>query len=372
MYNKRGIGRYMYDLFERAIGEEKDTAYILLARGAEVLPFPDEIQRKIVYCYLEDFQSGMYKDNEFDVYINGTFYFPTLNASEAISGLYPEFLMKTCKIKTCIVHDFIPLFFCRQYIPDQNTKLSFALQTETVKYMDHVFSNSKFTKYSIARYPDVDLQRITCIYGGVDEKRFKTKNSNLPYDGASRKHHLVYVSGAAPQKNNEAFVRAFCKAYRNYKTPKDATLYIICGANEEFITSLRQETEACGCKYGKQVVATGYISDEKMKELISTAKCSMFPSYLEGLGLPILESYAAGTPCFASCSSATREFVLKDCSFDPFDEGSMIDAITSAYLDDELCSKSLEYGRKLLTKINYGNAAQMLLAKCKELSDAIC
>lgn len=370
-YHQRGIGRYVYQLFESAAEQTRGKLYILVNRNTEVPQFSKDIQNRLVYCYLEDFQNGMYQDNEFDVFINGSHYIPTLSAAQAISGQYPACIMKACRKKACIVYDFIPLFF-QQYIPTPDAKLSFALQTEALRYLDHIFSISQFTQESAIRYLDLDKSRFTCLYGGADEEKFKTANSSLPYAGSSRKHHLVYVSGAAPQKNNEGFVRAFCKAYRRKKIPKDARLYIICRANEDFIASIQHETETCGCKYGKHVLATDYISDEKMVELLGTAKSSMFPSFYEGLGLPILESYVAGTPCFASGVSATKEFVLEECSFDPFDEESMVDAIISAYCNDDLCSKSLEFGRKLLKKVGWDIGARRLLEKCEELGGFLC
>lgn len=366
VYNQRGIARYVFHIFGSAIRQSKEPAYILLFENGIRPDFPTDMLSRIKFLFLEDFERGQYADERFDVFINGAHFLPTLSAENAVSTQYPEPVMCVSRKKACIVFDFIPLFF-QQYIPNEDAKISFALQTEALRYLDHIFTDSMFTLYSCVRYLDRPVADFTCLYGGADEKKFMTENSLRPYNAAARKNHLIYISGAAPQKNTEGFVRAFCKAYRRGKLPKDAKLYIVCRANKEFIGAIRYETERSGCKYKKQVVATDYISDEEMIELLSTARSSIFPSFYEGLGLPILESYAAGTPCWASGASATQECVLPECSFDPFDEESMIQAAAAIYQDEELCKRSLEFGRGLLATMSWDAGARKMLDKCKEL-----
>ncbi|MEN6634864.1 MAG: glycosyltransferase, partial [Clostridiaceae bacterium] len=168
----------------------------------------------------------------------------------------------------------------------------------------------------------------------------------------------------------EGFVRAFCRARSNGTLPEDAALYIVCSASDEMIDSLKQETRASGCHFGKDVIVTNFIPDEEMLTLLSTARASVFPSLYEGLGLPILESYVAGTPCWASGVSATREFVPAECSFDPFDQASMVNAIERIYADDAICARSLAFGRKLIQTVNWDTAAEKMLKKLQELTQS--
>lgn len=367
-YNERGVGRHLYQLLKSVLKQTEQKLYILLDHDSPKLKLSKAERDKIVYCYLEDFQNGRYGKGEFDVYINTNAFLPFMSADSVINWQYPQSVLKASKKWTCMLYDYIPLFFQNAYLPTYDGKLSFAFQMEAVKYLDHIFTNSYFTLVSTVKYIDLDEERITCLYGGVNANDFRTPNTDRPYKESRRGNHVVYVSGAAIQKNNEGFARAFCRAYKEKMIPEKAVLYFLGQADENYIAHIGHEVESAGCKYGKQVIVTGYIPEKKMVELLGTARANMFPSYLEGLGLPILEGYAAGTPCFASGLTATREFVLKECTFDPFDEESMIDAIALAYRDDELCAQSLEFGRELLKEINWDNAARRLLDKCRELS----
>lgn len=370
VYKQRGIARYIYHMFESAIRQNSGPAYILLYQNDIEPHFSPEVTSKVIFRYQETFERRGYANETYDFFIIGSHFLPSLSAENAITSQYPAAVMAASHKKACILYDFIPLFF-HQHIMSRDLEVSFAMQTEALRYLDHIFPISMFTLYSGIRYLNRPATDFTCLYGGADEKKFLTRNSGRPYEKKNRGPHLIYVGGDAPQKNTEGIVRAFCRAYRRDKLPENARLYIVCRASRAFIDTIRWETSHTGCKYGKQVVATNYIPDKKMIELLSTARASIFPSFYEGLGLPILESYAAGTPCWASGVSSTQELVLPECTFDPFDDESMIQAVISIYQSEELCRKSLNFGRELLKWMNWDTGARKLLDACKRLSQEI-
>ena len=369
LFYQRGVSRYVFDMFESAIRQSEDPAFVLLYKDRVFPKFSPNVERKVTYCFEHDFSMDSYRYYEFDAFINGSCHWLDVPAKEAVQKLYPPAVMRCCRIKCSVIHDFIPLFF-QQYIASEDQRISFSLQSEALKCLDHFFTNSMFTLASGVRYLDRPAADFTCLYGGANVQKFTTPNSSKPYDAKLRRNHLVYVSGAAPQKNSEGFARAFCKAYRRGLTPKDAKLYIVCAAPQSFKAAIRMEAETVGCQYGKQVEATGFIPDERMIDLLTSARSSIFPSFYEGLGLPILESYVAGTPCWASGVSATKEITLPECAFDPFDEESMIAAVAEIYQNPELCKRSLEYGRKHIKKFNWDTGARKMLDKLRELVSA--
>ncbi len=68
---------------------------------------------------------------------------------------------------------------------------------------------------------------------------------------------------------------------------------------------------------GTDVILTGFVSDQTLGRLFAGCMATVFPSLYEGLGLPVLESYAFGKPALASDSSSLRELVPEPCRFDP-------------------------------------------------------
>ena len=317
---------------------------------------------------MEDFNEGRFVQDEFDVFLNGSACRIDANPRNILDEMYPTSVMDACRYKTAILHDFIPLFF-QEYLRDEYRKTAFALQCEILRTFDLVFANSCYTAASAMRYVPIPKEKLLVIYGGVDRTRFKSRNSSLPYSASTRKNHIVYVGGFAPQKNWQGLCRAFCRAYTKRLVPNDAVLYIVCNASDGSKEELRSLTEGLGVRYGVNVIATGFISDSDMVELLSDSRASIFPSFLEGLGLPVLESYAVGTPCWASGCHSTKELVLPECSFDPFCEDAMIKAVVDIFKRTDLCERSLEFGRSILNSYTWNNAARKMLGSLERLTE---
>jgi hypothetical protein len=88
----------------------------------------------------------------------------------------------------------------------------------------------------------------------------------------------------------------------------------------------------------------------------------VFPSFYEGLGLPILESYAAGTPVLGADNSAIRELVLPELLFSAACPNSMVAALERLRDDPGLRNRSLAFGTRILGRIGWPAAAERIAA----------
>lgn len=359
LFSKRGVGRYVYEVFNRCIMSNAVPCYALVDKSRS-LPDLKKAHRYVTFVEVSDFKEKNDFELEFDFFLVGSSIVLGLDGYLGVEACYPPLVLRHCRYRVAICHDFIPLLF-QEYIPDERAKVNFTLQMEMMNYLDHIFTNSEFTLYSCLRYLKQPKENLTCIYGGADEKRFLTANSQEPYQRKQRGDHLVCISGDAPQKNVDGLVEAFSSVYSKGKIPKTASLYIICHASDHFKNRLKNLSELYDLKFGKQIIVTGYISDREMLKRLENCKGTIFPSFYEGLGLPILESYVAGAPAWASNTSATIEFVKPECSFDPFDPESIQQAIVDLYYNDKLCEASLEFGRDLVKRINWDFSANTIL-----------
>ena len=63
----------------------------------------------------------------------------------------------------------------------------------------------------------------------------------------------------------------------------------------------------------------GMVSEEDLIALYQLSKCFVFPSLMEGFGLPIIEALSLGTPVITSNFGATKEVSGDVCTLvDPF------------------------------------------------------
>lgn len=349
----RGVGRYSVDLIKNFINGFRDKYdFFLLVNYNNDIPFLDfDIQ---FICEEELSQYEITK--EFDIYFCCNFF-----DSQISSPPINKKIASISKIITGLLYDLIPLVFAGNYLfnginnNEKYLRLKYALGLSSLKILDHIFTISECTKNDYLKFLGGSSDRLTNIYGGVDKKFFV----NNKYDFKKRKNNLVYVAGNDKRKNYVNTVKAFENALIKNKIPKNSTLYIVCNVNQIFINNCKSALVNSEL-FNKNIVITGFLDDSKMIELVKNAKSSIFSSYYEGLGLPILESYAIGTPVFASNTSSTKELIRDECGFDPHCIENIEQAICLSLCDETICNLSLTYGHELLSRINWFNTCKYI------------
>lgn len=83
-----------------------------------------------------------------------------------------------------------------------------------------------------------------------------------------------------------------------------------------------------------KVLLLGNLSDRELKHLYQNCLFTVFPSFVEGWGLPVGESLAYGKPCIASNSSSIPEVGGDFCRYiNPYDLVGTLDTIEKAIFD---------------------------------------
>lgn len=89
---------------------------------------------------------------------------------------------------------------------------------------------------------------------------------------------------------------------------------------------------------GRPVETVDAIADAELWALYRLARCTVFPSFSEGFGLPVVESLVCGTPVVTSDLGAMREVAADGGALcvDPRDHHSIARAVASLLTDDAL------------------------------------
>ena len=358
----RGIGRYIYNLVDHIIKNDKNNELdINIFLKKDVGNFPDfDKKYNTKYYFHEDLNTYKFKE-KFDFWFFDDFlcYHYMQSIDTFFDDKYPEVLRNNCKKIVGIMHDIIPLVFSKNYLPNFLHSFYY-INFRNIEVVDYLFTNSNFTKNEFISVLPNFKNKITNINAGVNSEKFKNIHNK-------KENHIIFIAGCDYRKNPQGIIEAFSIAYHSNKIPKDAKLYISCSITEDFKNYLLEIAKKN--KIENQIIITGHISDEELIKLLSTAKANFFPSFYEGFGLPIVEAYACGTASFASNRSSTKELVLPECSFNPYDNNDIADKIITAYNDEELCKRSIAFGKKLIKEeLNWNIISRKVIKKLKELN----
>ena len=132
----------------------------------------------------------------------------------------------------------------------------------------------------------LDGDEVEMIPHGVDTDCFYPREERHPAV-TEEKTTLLYVGRLGARKGLDLALRALARA----DEPEFEFLIAGTGRHEETLRELAQELEI-----SEQVRFLGYVPDEELPALYSSADVFILPSTYEGFGLVVLEAVACGTP----------------------------------------------------------------------------
>lgn len=164
-----------------------------------------------------------------------------------------------------------------------------------------VIAVSETTKEELVTHFAVPKSKIHVTYEGVDAKLTnRAKNSK---DVIKPEHgYFLYVGNAYPHKNLDTLMAGFAKY-------KGTNKLILVGAEDYFYRRLKQLVVSLGLS--DRVEFFGSANDAELHKLYRGADALVFPSLMEGFGLPALEALALGTRVLCSDIPIFHE-ILKD------------------------------------------------------------
>ncbi len=217
------------------------------------------------------------------------------------------------------------------------------LYERVVEKADKLITVSEFSKSRIVDILNVDPEKITVIGNGWQHfKRVRLKEELINNYGNLKKGEFYYTVTSANKNKNAQWVLDAAK-YNPNET------FVISGKNIDRVDNLN--------KY-RNVVYTGYASDELAKVLMKNCKAFIFPSYYEGFGIPPLEALSMGAPIIVSDRASLPE-IFKNSAHYISPDNPHVDL-------NELIKQPVSGADEVLEKYSWEKSARQLLDILKE------
>lgn len=220
---------------------------------------------------------------------------------------------------------------------------------------ERLIAVSEATAGDMVEHLGVSPRRIHTIHEAVDSSFAADGTdgaaaSDPPFEVPER--YLLFVSTIEPRKNVLTVLRAFRLA-AGWGYPGELLLVGRWGWRTE---AIRAELESSPVR--ARIRHLDYVDRTYLPALYRAADALLFPSWLEGFGLPILEAMACGTPVITSGRSAMPEVAGPAAVYvDPESAHGIASAVSSLVADAEHRQRLVRMGRERAARFSWDQAA---------------
>jgi glycosyltransferase involved in cell wall biosynthesis len=203
-----------------------------------------------------------------------------------------------------------------------------------------VIAVSDYTAREVAALLRVPEARIFRVYHGV-APRFRALPEAVVADFRQRQglpaRFVLYLGTLEPRKNLIRLVRAF-------ERQRDPDLHLVlAGAQGWFYADILKEVDRLGLR--GRVHFPGFVPTADQALWYNAADAFAYVSIYEGLGMPVIEALACGTPVLTSSTTALPEAGGAGALLvQPEDEGAIAEGLHALLTDDDLRCRLREQG----------------------------
>jgi glycosyltransferase involved in cell wall biosynthesis len=221
----------------------------------------------------------------------------------------------------------------------------------TLYHADLLIAVSDATAGDLADRLTVSRRSIRTIHEGVDPG-FADGATNDPPDEIPEAY-LLFVSTLEPRKNVLGVLRAF-RLLVEWGYQGDLVLVGRWGWRTD---TIREEFESSPVR--NRILHLDYVDRPQLASLYGRADALLFPSWLEGFGLPLLESMACGTPVVTSGTTAMPEIAGPAAIYvDPESPHSIASATAALLRDPQHRDRLVALGKERAQKFSWDRAAE--------------
>lgn len=352
-----GVGTYVKHLVKNIIELDKENTYYLL----HYLPSSNKIYSKNEilynhYKYLpEMFSDSWYlrqNPKKFDLvhrFLPGGFLFNI--KSKRIVTLHDLFMYEAYPFNRKL-----PIYLMRYF------------NRRSLQKADVILADSQFTKKKAIHSLQLNPDKIEIVYSGP---------GNIPDNGindpvilrkkyALKRNYILFVSTIEPRKNLLALVKAFEIMKDRSAIQEDLVVVGKQGWDyQDTLTYIKHSPHKLSIRL------VGFVPDSELPVFYRNASLFVYPSFMEGFGIPPLEAMYCGCPVLTSNTSSLPEVVrYPEMMFDPQNIQELVEKSLLLLTQKESREVNIQRGRENAQRFSWRKSAEQVIAVYNRLLES--
>ncbi len=225
------------------------------------------------------------------------------------------------------------------------------LLRSVAKRSNQILTISNYSKHDLLDFVKINPDKVTVAYPAAE--KFDSRPEVV--DRYKSRQYIMYVGRAESYKNNRTMIKAHQRLLA--KNP-DLRLVIVGKKDKQRLDDMKwvKENDYANVDF------VGFMSDGQLAWLYQNCQAYVFPSFMEGFGLPPLEAMQYGAPVVSSDATCLPE-VLGDAAlyFNPLYEKDMSNKIQTVISDKKLREEMIAKGNKQVNKYSWKKMAEQTL-----------
>jgi glycosyltransferase involved in cell wall biosynthesis len=223
-------------------------------------------------------------------------------------------------------------------------------------HADRVIAISQATKDDLVATYGIDAGKVDVVHLGLGQTQHEAGISphvvRRDFELGDRPVVLC-VASALSHKN---IPRLFATFAQRFPDAPGAPVLVVVGRGGLEQENLRALADSLGLT--GRVRFTGWIEQDVLEGLYASAEVFVYPTLLEGFGLPVLEAMARGVPVACSNTTSLPE-VAGDAAelFDPTETDAIGDAVSRILASRELRESLVERGHEQAARFTWERSA---------------
>ncbi|MFC1532319.1 glycosyltransferase family 4 protein [Thermodesulfobacteriota bacterium] len=343
-----GVGVNVQNIVEKLIELDKQNSYYLL--HFKKCGNPIYKKNEILYHHYKYlpvmFSDSMYLRNNprrFDIvhrFSPGGFIFP---------------------IHSKIVVTVNDLFLYKSYGFNKNLKIMFAryFNRKSILKSDAVVAISEFTRNEILNTFPVDPRKVHIVHcaSQIFTQPINTDPKFLNRIYGMDKKYILFVSTIEPRKNLLNLLKAY--EILKEKFSIDESLVIVGKKGWDYKQTLNYIEKS---NHRPSIKYIGFVPSNHLMCFYSNASIFVYPSFMEGFGIPPLEAMSCGCPTLTSNTSSLPEvMVFPEMMFDPDNVDEIVDKCFRILSDSKARQDNIRKGYENTGRFSWRKSAEKLV-----------